>query len=229
MRTSWRRPSGGSAPGLRQAVRGVVLPLCSSSDSPYLPSPLQALEKQSILQRKGSPVRPSGKPVHHSILRWIAFSRKPVARSRPPNETPSEHAGLPIEALQPFDQVEMPVPAQDGEVMLSTQRRNPGVVGRNWGASLFNSIVSNSRSIKVLIRAVSLLKCRRLPANFILADKLAQGDSLFGSLRLGAAEEGIGNLQRGFHGLIIPYLWEEINVPEVARAQLSRSLFRGES
>jgi hypothetical protein len=168
MRTSWRRPSGGSAPGLRQAVRGVVLPLCSSSDGPYLPSPLQALEKQSILQRKGSPVRPSGKPVHHSILRWIAFSRKPVARSRPPNETPSEHAGLPIEALQPFDQVEMPVPAQDGEVMLSTQRRNPGVVGRNWGASLFNSIVSNSRSIKVLIRAVSLLKCRRLPANFIL-------------------------------------------------------------
>ena len=57
--------------------------------------------------------------------------------------------------------------------MLSTRRRNPGVVGRNRCASLFNSIVSNSRSIKVLIRAVSLRKCRRVPANFILAFRWA--------------------------------------------------------
>ena len=122
----------------------------------------------------------------------IGFSLKPLARSPPPNGTPSGHASSPIEPLHPFDQVEMPVSAQDGKVMLSTQRRNPGVVGRNRCASLFNSIVSNSRLIRVLIRAVSLRKCRRLPANFILA--FCRAGDLASSL---SATASLTNWRRG--------------------------------
>jgi hypothetical protein len=33
---------------------------------------------------------------------------------------------------------------------------------------------------------------------------------MFSSLRFGAAEYGVGNLQRGFHVLMLPYLWDEV-------------------
>ncbi len=44
---------------------------------------------------------------------------------------------LPIEPTQPFDQVEMSVSAQDGKGVLPAERRNPNVVGRDRGTSLF--------------------------------------------------------------------------------------------
>jgi len=164
-------------------------------------------------------------------------------------------SGSPIQPTQPFDQVEMSVSAQDGKCMLAAERRNPNVVGRDRGASLFElttklgvpdcgflaglehvadrnhvlepahvlrlmlrmgdskavfaqgddrnenpagagelfgsprfsfrnggesprvedqvlssgSILLNSRSINRVIRAVSLLKCCKLPTSFILA------------------------------------------------------------
>src|SRR5436305_3701081 len=43
-----------------------------------------------------------------------------------------------------------------------------------------------------------------------LAHKLAKWNSLFGSLRLGAAQDRIWNFQCRFHSCIIPYLWEAI-------------------
>src|SRR5712692_4586831 len=46
-------------------------------------------------------------------------------------------SGSPIEPTQPLDQVEMSVSAQDGKGMLPAERRNPNVVGRDRGASLF--------------------------------------------------------------------------------------------
>jgi len=42
--------------------------------------------------------------------------------------------GLPIYSLDSAHKIEMAVPAEEGERMLTAERGNPNVVGRNWSS-----------------------------------------------------------------------------------------------